>query len=275
MITSPEVAKHDAPLGLPMDTRPFSFSDDDALLVIGPTVDEIVTLVPPIQSFHSLNEWLRHLEELVTGSLICDSKDVIREAILRTSCANAIKSDAMRDGTVTSEHLRLMELLLLPHPRPPPQRRIVFRANFQNSRWKSRFDDSNHTREEDAESDDDENKPFGIEFSLPPLHMPLPHTPPSQTGHLTISNLATNYIASIAKLDDDLRLFITRRGYLGLGPLSVDVGDEVCIFSTAKMPHVIRKSDSRGGYTLVGVSYVHGIMNGEFKVSRRQEFKLI
>lgn len=76
------------------------------------------------------------------------------------------------------------------------------------------------------------------------------------------------------------RLFYTKKGYLGLGPASVRVGDVVCIFPGAAGPFVCRE-DPGGGVKLegdaveeedgagakklrvVGESYVHGIMYGE------------
>jgi hypothetical protein len=39
------------------------------------------------------------------------------------------------------------------------------------------------------------------------------------------------------------RLFITRCGYLGLGPLTMEKGDMVCIFLGGKVPFIIRKND--------------------------------
>ena len=58
------------------------------------------------------------------------------------------------------------------------------------------------------------------------------------------------------------RIYLTEKGYIGLGPQSADDGDEVWILGGAKVPFVLRKCQE-GGYTLVGESYVHGIMTGE------------
>ncbi|KXX75800.1 Heterokaryon incompatibility protein 6, OR allele [Madurella mycetomatis] len=75
------------------------------------------------------------------------------------------------------------------------------------------------------------------------------------------------------------KLFITEKGYLGLGPASTAVGDVVCILPGAEGPFVFRR-DKCGGLELgdhdidieceevkrlrlVGESYIHGIMHGE------------
>jgi len=71
------------------------------------------------------------------------------------------------------------------------------------------------------------------------------------------------------------RLFVTAKGYLGLGPSSLQVGDKVYILKGANVPFLLReqeREDSREGatsnesemnYKLVGEAYIHGIMNGE------------
>ena len=60
-------------------------------------------------------------------------------------------------------------------------------------------------------------------------------------------------------------LFRTDRGYLGLGPRTVKVGDRVGILKGAQVPYIFRHSerDAETILDLVGESYVHGIMYGE------------
>jgi hypothetical protein len=58
------------------------------------------------------------------------------------------------------------------------------------------------------------------------------------------------------------RLFITSRGYLGLGPSHMQVGDELVIIYGVIVPFLLRKGDIHR--TLVGEAFVHGIMDGEF-----------
>ncbi|CAN9214695.1 unnamed protein product [Alternaria alternata] len=59
-------------------------------------------------------------------------------------------------------------------------------------------------------------------------------------------------------------LFVTETGYLGMGPIVVEVGDEMWIFPGADIPLILRPSASSGEeFRLVGEAYVHGIMQGE------------
>lgn len=56
-------------------------------------------------------------------------------------------------------------------------------------------------------------------------------------------------------------LFITKKGYLGLGPYTIRPGDQVVILKGGRTPYIWRKK--RDHYVLVGECYVHGIMHGE------------
>ena len=60
-------------------------------------------------------------------------------------------------------------------------------------------------------------------------------------------------------------LFVTRKGYVGLGPLFAREGDEVWIIPGAKVPFVFGKApdNDRSHRVFKGESYVHGIMHGE------------
>jgi hypothetical protein len=60
------------------------------------------------------------------------------------------------------------------------------------------------------------------------------------------------------------RPFLSKRGYVGLGPASMQTGDSVCILAGAKFPYILRKcSQTCGSFELIGEGYVHGIMYGE------------
>jgi hypothetical protein len=67
------------------------------------------------------------------------------------------------------------------------------------------------------------------------------------------------------------RIFITRKGYLGLGQLSLRVGDCCWIIPGACVPFILR-SKGEGRYHLVGETYVHGFMHGE--TLEQEEFGL-
>ncbi|KAK4169920.1 HET-domain-containing protein [Cladorrhinum sp. PSN259] len=56
--------------------------------------------------------------------------------------------------------------------------------------------------------------------------------------------------------------FLTKRGYMGLGPPRMKLGDTVAVFLGGQAPFIVRQG-SRNRYRLIGQCYVHGIMDGE------------
>jgi hypothetical protein len=58
------------------------------------------------------------------------------------------------------------------------------------------------------------------------------------------------------------RFFVTKMGYFGLAPQSVDVGDRICLFLGGRTPFVIRATEDNR-YRLLGECYTHGIMDGQ------------
>jgi len=57
------------------------------------------------------------------------------------------------------------------------------------------------------------------------------------------------------------RLYLTEKGYLGLGPESTVVGDQVFMLHSAQVPFVLR-GNGDGSFELIGETYVHGFMGG-------------
>jgi hypothetical protein len=55
--------------------------------------------------------------------------------------------------------------------------------------------------------------------------------------------------------------FVTSRGYIGTGPPSMQVIDQVAILSGLRSPLVLREAGPE--YEVIGATYVHGIMHGE------------
>ncbi|KAJ5986574.1 hypothetical protein N7451_010939 [Penicillium sp. IBT 35674x] len=65
----------------------------------------------------------------------------------------------------------------------------------------------------------------------------------------------------------DLSLFRTAKGYIGVGHPNMQPGDKVTILLGAPVPLVLREYEE--GHLLIGQSYVHGIMDGEFLQAER------
>ncbi|KAH7347994.1 heterokaryon incompatibility protein-domain-containing protein [Pyrenochaeta sp. MPI-SDFR-AT-0127] len=58
-------------------------------------------------------------------------------------------------------------------------------------------------------------------------------------------------------------LFVTQKGYIGLAPWNAKLGDLVFLLRGGKTPFILRRQIMVDGYSLVGESYVYGIMSGE------------
>ena len=60
------------------------------------------------------------------------------------------------------------------------------------------------------------------------------------------------------------QLFITEKGFIGMGPQTARVGDDVFVLKGGRVPFVLRgDGGDEGKFWLVGDCYVHGVMEGE------------
>jgi hypothetical protein len=62
---------------------------------------------------------------------------------------------------------------------------------------------------------------------------------------------------------EDKDIFVTRKGYLGLGHEGFDVGATVCIFSGGEVPFLVRAAEDGEECRFLSECYVHGVMDGE------------
>jgi hypothetical protein len=77
----------------------------------------------------------------------------------------------------------------------------------------------------------------------------------------------TNLHESLIGMMENQTFFITRSGYIGIGPAQTRDGDQVWVFNGGNVPFVMRKLEAEKmeclQLTLTGDAYVHGIMDGE------------
>jgi hypothetical protein len=76
--------------------------------------------------------------------------------------------------------------------------------------------------------------------------------------------------SAVANMIVNQTFFITEKRYIGIAPLTLDVGDEVWVLFGSRLPFALRPfhrtlsgKDATGHYTSIGDCYVHGIMKGE------------
>ncbi|PGH11902.1 hypothetical protein AJ79_04594 [Helicocarpus griseus UAMH5409] len=80
------------------------------------------------------------------------------------------------------------------------------------------------------------------------------------------------YLRELRRTLYNRAFFTTKKGYMGIGPKGktrVKVGDTVAVLGGGFTPFVLREVDGggdggKGCYTLVGETYIHGMMEGEF-----------
>ncbi|PMD30893.1 HET-domain-containing protein [Hyaloscypha variabilis F] len=59
------------------------------------------------------------------------------------------------------------------------------------------------------------------------------------------------------------RFFVTKAGYIGLGPEWLESGDAICILETGRVAYALRQVNNEN-WTYVGECYVHGLMDAPF-----------
>lgn len=72
---------------------------------------------------------------------------------------------------------------------------------------------------------------------------------------------ASQYAHSFVRACDNRRVFVTKSGYIGLGPKIMRDGDVVVVLYGGHTPYILRPSGNE--YRLLGECYAHGIMYGE------------
>ncbi|KAF1942827.1 hypothetical protein EJ02DRAFT_421800 [Clathrospora elynae] len=74
---------------------------------------------------------------------------------------------------------------------------------------------------------------------------------------------------SLCGMTPNHAFFITKMGYMGIGPPHMAPGDQVWFLYGGKVPFIMRKTESqnvndgRHKLHIVGDAYVHGVMDGE------------
>jgi hypothetical protein len=102
---------------------------------------------------------------------------------------------------------------------------------------------------------------------------------PDPLDEMTKTSNAEMFLhALMFEVGTSCRLFLTKkRGYVGVGQGSAQVGDVVCIFYGARVPYILRKRpEPEGGYVYIGEAYIHEGMDGQLMAADREavEFEL-
>ncbi|KAL5623766.1 hypothetical protein FOBRF1_003016 [Fusarium oxysporum] len=85
-----------------------------------------------------------------------------------------------------------------------------------------------------------------------------------------------HYQESMRKMQGK-RPFLTKMGYLGMGPIECKAGDTVAIFCGGRIPFVLRPvqgSSGLGVFSYIGEAYCDGVMDGQVTGKKKQTFWL-
>lgn len=77
-----------------------------------------------------------------------------------------------------------------------------------------------------------------------------------------------------SKTQGTQKMFRTKRGYFGMGPVSLEKGDQIWVVCDARVPFVLRpqkEEGKEGTFELLGETYLHGCMHGEMMTPEQVE----
>jgi hypothetical protein len=82
------------------------------------------------------------------------------------------------------------------------------------------------------------------------------------------------FLVATIMLAESRLAIVEPQGWFGMMPDNAKVGDSVCIFEGGKVPFVVRREGRYGG-VLVGLCFVHGLMDGKLFEDMKSSFGLI
>lgn len=220
---------------------------NDTLTLSGVIIDEIVEFLEWPDRNVVLNDWFQAVAGLIAKSEIYETDEAKKEAVWRTPIANTVRlnfPDVTRPAV--SDDGKFVASVLA--------HRVHDTADT-GTRGGSEHGQPHVHREEESE------------FLNLRCFFPTPEE--QEDGHL--QKLVNNYASSMAHLVfGGWIVYVTKKGYLGFGPFALLEGDFICIFSNASLPHIITESEYEDCYELVGETYVHGLMEGEYRPEKTE-----
>jgi len=97
----------------------------------------------------------------------------------------------------------------------------------------------------------------------------------ADTGKLAKVTANFMRMSGAISLTGALRAFTTRNGWLGMGPKSIQQGDQVWLIDGARMVFALRPKAEDEPLTLIGETYLHGVMNGEMAEEVRNSMQSV
>lgn len=92
------------------------------------------------------------------------------------------------------------------------------------------------------------------------------------------------YFSRVVDRSQDRRFYVTRKGYIGLGPKELEANDQICVFAGSRVPHALRPQNEdfrafneqpRIQYNWCGEVNIGGIDVPYVNRTRKEKFQLI
>jgi hypothetical protein len=93
--------------------------------------------------------------------------------------------------------------------------------------------------------------------------LPAPESFAEVVAHFSVSKDFDHFACRFGDYVLPRSFYITEKGYIGLAPNNVRVGDTLVIFWGGSTPYIIRQRDDGSTYEFIGEAYTHGLMDGE------------
>jgi hypothetical protein len=103
-------------------------------------------------------------------------------------------------------------------------------------------------------------------------------------GMVMIDYELMTYFSRVVDRSQERRFYVTRKGYMGLGPKELEINDQICVFAGSRVPHALRpqNEDFRAFNELPRIEYewcgdvvVGGIDVPYVKRTRKETFRLV
>jgi Heterokaryon incompatibility protein (HET) len=100
------------------------------------------------------------------------------------------------------------------------------------------------------------------------MHMVPAEERNNDTWFAQMSYMSLRFSRAVIAASVNRTFFITRSGYMGMGPKLLNVGDAVCVVLGCNVPLVLKKNEDQN--TLIGECFVWGLMDGEAMRMKRK-----
>jgi hypothetical protein len=87
--------------------------------------------------------------------------------------------------------------------------------------------------------------------------------------------LEDRFRSALITIYHERRLFATEKGFLGIGPWTLQESDAIILVAGADIPYAFRQDKGTNRWRLIGEAYIHGLLNGEASQDESLKFEML